>query len=97
MKFQEAVESGLRFRRPGWPWVERFADFLRCTKTGYQIHPTLDDFLATDWEVDYPKVEITREQFWQTYCIVCDERKDLTFSHHSFVAHLANKLFGGSK
>jgi hypothetical protein len=97
MKFQDALESGYRFRRPGWHWVERFADRLRCTGDGFMIHPTLADFLADDWEVQEPKVEITRQQFWDAYKESMADCYLLTFADGRLLSRMADKIFGETR
>jgi hypothetical protein len=57
MNIIEAVKSGKRFRRPGMMWI--LADH-RNTYLHY-------DLLATDWEVEEKKVEITFEQLRAAY------------------------------
>lgn len=82
MTFREALETGLPVRRAGKnTWRSKFSSpdgpgVTYCTRPHEYFSQRffldvlaldLDDYLADDWEVQYPKVEITADQFWDTY------------------------------
>jgi hypothetical protein len=57
MNIIDAVKSGKKFKRPGYIWTSSEnlnRDYLRLTK---------DDILATDWEIEERKIEITETEF----------------------------------
>lgn len=69
MNIIEAVKSGKRFRRAGWP------DFLEIKDDGFYLinngylyapyHLGKENILATDWEVEEPepeKITVTAEE-----------------------------------
>lgn len=60
MNIIEAIKSGKRFRRRGQPrYLELFHDIDLCLSAV--------DITADDWEVEEPKVMITREQLFKAY------------------------------
>lgn len=58
-----AIRSGKRFRRPGGHWLE----FKRIIAINIHGECTFipDDMNKDDWEIEEPKIEITKEKFWE--------------------------------
>ena len=56
MNIIDAVKSGKLFKRPGGGWYtnDHHSDKLPLTKS---------DILATDWEIEERKIEITEREF----------------------------------
>ena len=90
MDIIEAVGSGKNFRRPGGPW---FGDYTSITISKEAI-------MATDWEVEERKIEITESEFMDK----CGETlKQLEFqrvnfhyplNEFDFIKDLVKRLFG---
>lgn len=67
MNIIEAAKTGLPMRRPGWGWAVWDHNKLVGESDGLRTLITQSDILADDWEVDEPKVTITRrdlERAW---------------------------------
>lgn len=84
MNFLEAVKSGKKFRRPGRDWY-------------YPVEPVVfyaiskQDMLATDWEVEEKKVEITYEKL---YWAMKDSHGCGGYEHHYKSVKMVAKELG---
>jgi hypothetical protein len=71
MKLHQVLEQGLPIRRKGnhsWVLLDQW-----CPGDWEALHFSLEDVLADDWEVQEPKVTITRSQFWDAVAEVLKE------------------------
>ncbi len=62
MNIIEATQSGKRFRRNFW------GEFWLDKELGL-VHLTFEDILATDWEIEERKVEITESEFDEAWSV----------------------------
>lgn len=75
MTLLEALRLGRALiKRKGWP------QFYDCVNNGGRIECSVSDALADDWEVEEPKVAITRTQLVEAIRAVKDEA-----DRHNFV------------
>lgn len=84
MNIQQAIRSGRPFRRRGGiSYISKFdqcsSEILRWDDEGHYVVFTTEDILASDWEIEEEKIEITRSQLVQScrdYLVeVMSERK----------------------
>jgi len=61
LNFLEAIKSGKPSRRKFWPKEE----FININQDYITFHIT--DLLADDWEIDEPKITITRSQLAEAW------------------------------
>lgn len=63
LTIQEAIQSGLPFKRPNdLAWIKN-----NRHKDIYSITLVPDDIIATDWEIKVPEVTITREKLAEAW------------------------------
>lgn len=68
MTLIEAIKSGRPFRRRSWDdghWVSVSDDDILRFDDATDFISDVVDMCADDWEIQEPKVEITRAQFWE--------------------------------
>jgi len=105
MKFQEALETGLAIRRKGWTyWYDAASEYQVLHVVGPEGHQpeanllaTRNNLLATDWEVQYPKIELTREEFVTAYLVAEGECVFESCTQHTIISRMTTNLFGASK
>lgn len=75
LSIQEAIQSGLPFKREKWAFFGKFEANLYFsyydTVNNHNYNEsdilTIDDLLATDWEIKVPEVTITREKLAEAW------------------------------
>jgi hypothetical protein len=52
----EAINSGKRIKRKGWPEFQHYENHYQARHTGWE------DIVAQDWEIEEPAISVTRSQ-----------------------------------
>ena len=87
------MNAQYRFRRPTRP----LAKWNTNASDSHLYDLTKEDILATDWEIEEQKIEITESEFWCSYADSLKHLEDKIigrFDYPDVITELKKRLFG---
>jgi hypothetical protein len=86
MNIIEAVSSGKQFRKSTWPFTHHY----KGSENMFRL--TREEILADDWEIEEPKVEVTREQINKVIWSSSTAFKGFDYFSHDWFEYIYKEL-----